>query len=137
MGGIVVEVELANNDDLALARGGHLPPEQVRRARVAARVATGFTGVMLPPSVVSALGLPETGEVLVEFRDGRREAKKLVGDVWLGYEGRSGIFSAIVEPGRSDGLIGAIVLDALDLLADCGGRTLLPHDPANLTAKLG
>ena len=98
-----VEVELTNNGDLALVRGGHLPPEQVRRTRISGLVDTGATQLVLPPSVVSAPGLPETGQtVTVQFADNRRERRAVVTDVRLEHKGRWGIFNAIVEPGRTD-----------------------------------
>ena len=40
-----------------------------------------------------------------------------------------GIFSAIVEPDRSDALLGAIVMEELDFLVDCISNTVQPRDP--------
>jgi predicted aspartyl protease len=132
-----VEVELTNNGDLALVRGGHLPPEQVRRTRISGLVDTGATQLVLPPSVVSALGLPETGQtVTVKFADGRREPRAVVTDVRLEHKGRWGIFNAIVEPGRTDALIGAIVLEQLDFLPDCTHAELMPRDPNTIIAEI-
>ena len=38
--------------------------------------------------------------------------------------------AAIVEPKRTEALIGAIVLEALDLLVDCSREQLIPRDPS-------
>jgi hypothetical protein len=78
---------------------------------------------------VAALNLPETGRTTVRFADGRREPRATVTDVQLEYGGRSGIFSAVVEPGRTDALIGAMVLEELDFLPDCNNGVLVPRDP--------
>ena len=50
--------------------------------------------------------------------------------------GRHGTFKAIVEPKRKDALIGAIVLEDLDLVVDCVSQTLLPRDPNRIIAEI-
>ena len=96
----------------------------------------GAARLVLPASVVTALGVPETGQVTVRFADGRRETKTIVGDVELSIQGRSSVFTAVVEPGRSDALIGAIVLEELDFVPDCTRQALLPRDPHGLIAEI-
>ena len=91
---------------------------------------------MLPPGVVSALGLTPSGRTTVKFADGRRETRETVGDVQLEYAGRSGVFTAVIEPGRTDALIGAIVLEDLDLLPDCTNGLLMPRDPNSIITEM-
>lgn len=129
VGRFSVECELANYEEVKWAAGGFIPPEQIHRTTVPGVVDTGAARLVLPPSAVAALGLVETGRTVVKFADGRREPRATVNDVQLEYQGRSGVFSAVVEPGRTDALIGAIVLEELDLLADCKAKALLPRDP--------
>ena len=85
---------------------------------------------------MATLGLPPAGQVTVKYADGRREPKGIVGDVELEIQGRSSVFTAVVEPGRSDALIGAIVLEELDLLPDCTRQVLIPRDPSGLFAEI-
>ena len=66
---------------------------------------------------------------MVRFADNRREKRQIVNNVWLQLLGRDGVFSAVVEPARDDALIGAIVLEELDLLIDCKSQVLYPRDP--------
>ena len=80
--------------------------------------------------------LSAPGQVTVKFADGRREPKSVVGDVQVGIQGRSSVFTAVVEPGRADALIGAIVLEELDFVPDCTRQTLLPRDPLGLIAEI-
>jgi predicted aspartyl protease len=136
VGRFSVEFEVANFEDVVKAKGGFLPPEQVRRDRVSGVVDTGATRLVLPASVVAALGLPDAGQVTVRFADGRREPKALVGAVQLEIQGRSSVFTAVVEPGRTDALIGAIVLEELDLVPDCTRQALTPRDPSGLFAEI-
>jgi hypothetical protein len=86
--------------------------------------------------VVTALGLPAAGQVAVKFADGRWEPKSVVGDVQVKIQGLSSIFTAVVEPGRADALIGAIVLEELDLVPDCTRQALLPRDPCGLITEI-
>jgi predicted aspartyl protease len=129
VGRFSVECRLANHKEVAWAEGGFIPADQVHRTTVSGVVDTGAARLVLPPSVVAALGLPESGRTVVRFADGRREPRATVTDVQLEYGGRSGVFSAVVEPGRTDALIGAMVLEELDLLPDCTNGVLVPRDP--------
>jgi hypothetical protein len=92
--------------------------------------------LVLPESIVTQLGLPVTGTIGVRFADGRRDQKNLAGDVQVEIQNRSGIFSAVIEPGRSDALIGAIVLEELDFIADCTTQQLVPRDPKQPIAEI-
>ena len=59
----------------------------------------------------------------------------MVGDVQLEIQGRSSVFTAVVEPGRSDALdrVRTIVLEELDLpYPTCTRQALLPRDPHGL-----
>ena len=58
MGRFSVEFEVANNDDLALWRRGHLESDQVRRETIQGVVDSGATRLVLPEAVVKRLGLP-------------------------------------------------------------------------------
>jgi clan AA aspartic protease len=136
VGRFSVEFDVKNHEDAVEAKKGSLPPEQVRKARVSGVVDTGATRLVLPASVVTALGLPESGQVAVRFADGRRETKTLVGDVEVEIQGRSSVFTAVVEPGHTDALIGAIVLEELDFVPDCTRQVLLPRDPRGLVAEI-
>jgi predicted aspartyl protease len=136
VGRFSVELEVSNHEDVVQAKMGFLPPEQVRRSRISGVMDTGATRLVLPGSVAAALGFPEAGQVTERFADGRREPKAVVGDVQLEIQGRSSVFTAVVEPGRADALIGAIVLEELDFLPDYARQALLPRDPHGLFAEI-
>src|SRR5947208_814658 len=91
VGRFSVEFEVANHEDVVQARKGFMPPEQVRRARIAGVVDTGATRLVLAASVVTALGLPDAGQITARFADGRREPKQIVSDVELEIQGRSSL----------------------------------------------
>jgi hypothetical protein len=56
----------------------------------------------------------------------------LAGGIYLTYAGRSSVFNGIVEPQREPALVGAIVLEDLDLVVDGSWQTLVPRDPKQI-----
>lgn len=136
MGRVTVEVEVANRADVLLAQRGALPSEEVRRLRINGVVDTGATWLVLPKTVADQLGVAVTGKVRVSYADRRQAMRSVVEDVQVELLGRSSSFNAIVEPKRKDILVGAIVLEALDLLVDCVTQTLQPRDPKQYTAEI-
>ncbi len=91
---------------------------------------------MLPKSVATRLGVPTAGKATVRYADRRKSTRAVVDNVRVELLGRHGTFKAIVEPRRKDVLIGAIVLEDLDLLVDCRTQSLHPRDPHRIIAEL-
>jgi predicted aspartyl protease len=131
-----VDIELANNDDLPLVRRGLLTPDQVRRETIPGLVDSGATKLVLPQAEVKRLGLPLGDPVNIRYADGRRARRKQAKGVFAQILGRDGTFSAIVEPKRDTALIGAIVLEDLDLLVDGTQQRLVPRDPSGATFEI-
>ena len=129
MGRFRVDLELANLSDMHLAQAGILDPAKVRRIQIPGVVDTWATRLVLPKSAVTQLGLPSAGKMAVRYADQRRAMRNIVKEVWLKLLGREGIFTALVEPKRQDALIGAIVMEDLDLVVDCTTQKLHPRDP--------
>jgi predicted aspartyl protease len=125
-----VELEVANNDDLALVRRGLLSPDQVRRETIPGMVDSGATKLVLPQAVVKRLGLPLGNKVKVRYADGRKAQREEAEGVYVQLLGRHGTFTAIVEPRRETALVGEIVLEDLDLLVDCIAQRVVPRDPS-------
>lgn len=136
MGRVTVEVPLANYWDVQRAKRGELSPDEVRRITVSGIIDSGAARLVLPPQVVQSLGLPEDGETGVRYADQRTARRPIVRDVWLELCGRASSFSAIVEPDRQDALIGAIVLEELDLIVDCTRNEVRPRDPDRIISEI-
>jgi predicted aspartyl protease len=129
LGRFSVDIEVANNDDLALMRRGLLPKDQVRRETIQGVVDSGATKLVLPEAVVKRLGLTPGNPVKVRYADGRRATRREIKGVFVQLLGRDGTFTAISEPKRDTALIGAIILEDLDLLVDCVTQKVVPRDP--------
>jgi predicted aspartyl protease len=136
VGRFSVEIELANNEDLVLARAGRIKPDQVRRVKLDGVVDPGATRLVLPKKAVEQLGLPLRDKVRVVYADKRRDLRHTVGNVWLKMQGRDGVFDALVEPKRDTALIGAIVLETLDFVVDCVAQKLVPRDPKYIICEV-
>ena len=130
-------LELANNLELSAATLGKLPMSEVRTAEVDGWVDTGAAQLVLPKAAVETLGLPSAGQTRVRLADGSAHTRDYVQQVWLSMCGREGVFPAIVEPEREDALIGAVVMEVLDLYVDPVTERCLPRDPDMILAELG
>jgi predicted aspartyl protease len=136
LGRFSVDIEIANYEDLILARRGLMPADQVRRETIRGLVDSGATKLVLPQAVVKRLGLPLGNPVKVRYADGRRATRREIKGVFVQLLGRDGTFTAICEPKRETALIGAIVLEDLDLLVDCVAQQVVPRDPSGATYEI-
>lgn len=125
MGEVRVRARLTNAVDEALVRRGMLKPEQVRTCEADALVDTGAVRTVLPPEVVSRLGLGTRGQRVAEFAGGRKEAVSVTEALVVELEGRDTLDEALVL--GDEVLIGQTVLEKLDLFVDCQRRKLVPN----------
>jgi predicted aspartyl protease len=136
VGRFSVEIDVANYRDLVAVDLGRLKPDKVRRTTIRGVVDSGASQLVLPGTVAKQLGLPKGARVKVRYADGRGATRDSVDDVYVELLGRHGTFTAIVEPKREQALIGAIVLEAFDLLPDCARQRLVPRDPDFIVSEI-
>jgi hypothetical protein len=91
---------------------------------------------VIPESVAKQLGLESSTTSKVRYVDGRTAQRAIAKDVHLAYSGRDSTFSAVIEPRRDSALIGAIVLEELDLVVDCTTQRLVPRDPKQIISEI-
>jgi predicted aspartyl protease len=111
-------MEFVNNDAMALARRGMLPADRVRRETIEGIVDSGAAKLVLPQALVKKLGLAVTGKIRVRNAGDRTRLRGEAEGARVELLGRHEVFAAIVEQDRKNALIGAIVLEDLDLLVD-------------------
>ena len=142
MGRFSVDIELGNNDDMARARVGDIPTDEIRRVTVRGVVdsvalrSSGATRLVIPESVARQLGLEASGETTVRYADGRTAQRRMAIGIHLAYAGRGSVFNAVIEPDRDSALVGAIVLEDLDLVIDCTRQALSPRDPKRIISEV-
>ena len=127
MGEIVVDAELENPIDRGVFERGYGKESDIRRTSVRAVVDTGAVMLMLPQNVVERLGAAVSGTVIVTYADERREERSTAGPFTLRLCNRSMPVDCVVGPPLSEPLIGQIVLERLDLLAERTNRVLVPR----------
>jgi predicted aspartyl protease len=135
MGRLSVEVDLANNEDLVLAKAGIIPQDKVRCARIGGVVDTRAARLIIPEKVARQLGLESPTAAKVRYSNGQTAQRSIARAVYLAYGGRNSVFNAVVEPDRDSALIGAIVLEDLDLLVDWVTQRLVPRDPKQIISE--
>ncbi len=126
MGEIVVDVALENVGDRALAKAGHLQEADIRRVTEAV-AGTGAVMLALPEDVVERLGVEVVGSVACAYADGRRGERPVAGPVTVSIGDRWMPVNCVVVPAGTDALVGQVVMEQLDLVADCVTRTLGPR----------
>ncbi len=127
MGEIVASMELENAGDREVVILGLRDESTVRRATVDGVVDTGAVMLVLPEDVVDGLGLRTQREVVVTYANDYSETRQVAGPVTVRIGNRFMIAECVIGPPSSEPLIGQIVLEALDLVADCGNRALAPR----------
>ena len=127
MGEIVVDVELENPGDRAVVERGYGQESDIRRTTVEAIADTGAVISMLPQNVVERIGVPTQRTVVVTYADDRKEERPVAGPVTMKIGNRFMNTDCVVGPPLSQALVGQIVMEALDLVADCTNRTLTPR----------
>lgn len=139
MGLVHAEIELISGDDLVMARRHIIGEEEIKRVRVTALVDTGAIMLCINENIQEQLQFPYHGKRVIETADGRRIECDVVGNVELRFKNRDTTCRAIVLPGDSEVLLGAIPLEDMDVLIDPQRQELIvnPEHPyrAVLTLK--
>lgn len=129
MGQIVVDVELENTGDRVAFEDGLRAEPDIRRTVANGIVDTGAVTLVLPQNIVERLGVRTRRTVVVTYADERKEERPVAGPVTLQIGDRFMTIDCIVGPPFSETLVGQVVLETLDLIADCRQQTLLPRMP--------
>ena len=129
MGQIVVDVELENPVDRGAFEEGLWAESDIRRTVANGIVDTGAVTLVLPQNIVERLGIRTRRTVVVTYADERKEERPVAGPVTLQIGDRAMSIDCIVGPPFGEILVGQVVLETLDLIADCREQTLLPRMP--------
>ncbi len=128
MGIVYAEVELLNGADVVdqrrKGRGGN---GRVRSVRVRAMADSGATLLSINEAVRAQLGLEPIDYQLGELADGTRLRLPLVGPIEVRFQGRRTMVEALVLPAEQEVLLGAIPMEAMDVVVDPRRRRLVPN----------
>jgi hypothetical protein len=132
MNAVRVTFELMNYADVLLAEHGLRTSEEIRCVTLVGIVNPNVMRMVRPKSVADELGLP-VSKMPAAHGGVKRD---MVNDAFVRLLGRGSVFNAIVEPNRTDALLGAIVMEDLDLIVGCGRNELVPRDPTTITSEI-
>jgi clan AA aspartic protease len=127
MGAIRVKVKLTNAIDEGMVSRGVLAPRHLRQVEGEALVDTGALTLVIPPAIAQALGLNIRGRQIARFANGAEQAVEISEPVMIECEGRSATVQALIV--GDEILIGQVVLELMDFLADCKNQRLIPAHP--------
>lgn len=125
MGAIRVNVKLTNAVDEGLVSRGLIAPHLLRSLETEALVDTGALTLVIPPELLEPLGLRIRGQQLAQYANGFEEAIGVTDGVIVELMGRQALVEALVV--GNELLIGQVVLELIDLLADCKNQRLIPN----------
>jgi clan AA aspartic protease len=135
MGHVYAEIQLTNEDDLAFYRRGWAAENELRRVTTRALVDTGAYDLIITKEVQERLQLPLIAKRPVKLADETVVEVDLVGPVELRFETRLTILTALVMD-TEEVLLGAIPLEALDVIIDPLRERLLLNPPETTNKKI-
>jgi clan AA aspartic protease len=115
---VYTEITLKNAVDEAIVAAGIVKDYEVRQTTVQAVVDTGAWTLVINEDIREELGLPITGASSGTLADGTRGTYSMAGPLEVIWKDRRATCDAIVVPHAEDVLLGAIPLEALDLIVN-------------------
>jgi clan AA aspartic protease len=136
MGLVYADLEIVNSDDIALAIYGHIEKDKVRKLNVIALVDSGAYMMCVNETIKNQLGLKVITTQVAELANGHKETYEVVGPIEVNFKNRSTSCRAMVLPGDSEVLLGAIPMEDMDVIIDPRTQTLgLPPDRPYMAQK--
>ena len=116
MGEVHTEITLVNIGDAVKARDGFIPEAEIRRLTVNAVVDTGAWTLVINEATREKLGLKveETSETTLA--GGVKVFSQITEPVRIYWKDRRAACEAVVLPSEEDVLLGALPLEAMDLM---------------------
>jgi clan AA aspartic protease len=116
MGIVTAEITLKNELDVANAEAGLIEEREIRSVAVTAVVDTGAASLVINEENFEKLGLMVLKERYARVADGRQVFCKVTRPVRVYWKDRDVACEAMVIPGASAVLLGAIALEGMDLM---------------------
>ena len=129
MGYVYADIELTNEDHLALHRYGMLPENQIKKITCKALVDSGAWDLVINEEIQKQLNLPILERRAVEMADETVMEVDVVGPIEVRFQHKRTIVDAVIMPGTSEVLLGAYPMEGLDVMIDPKRERLLINPP--------
>lgn len=113
-----VEITLVNARDIGNAREGLIPDTQIRKVTIDAMPDTGAWTLVINEKTCLKLGLAVEGSIVSALADGSTARYNQTEAVKIQWKDRSTTQQALIVPEADDILLGALPLEAMDLMVD-------------------
>jgi len=108
------------------------PLKRKAAVEIKAKVDTGATLLVLPGQVAEDFGFKAIRKETVKYANEDTAERDVVGVVEVELCGRKGWFEAVVEPKKNCALIGAVVMESLDLIVEPRSLGIYPNPRSKL-----
>jgi clan AA aspartic protease len=116
MGLVHAEIEIINGDDLSLTRRNLMDKDEVRRMTVSMLVDSGAYNLCINEVIQEQMEFPIVEKRKAQMANGSIEEFDVVGNVEVRFKNRATTCRAMVLPGDSEPLFGAIPMEDMDLI---------------------
>jgi clan AA aspartic protease len=116
MGLVHAEIEIINGDDLSLTRRNLMDKDEVRRMTVSMLVDSGAYNLCINEVIQEQMEFPLVEKRKAQMANGSIEEFDVVGNVEVRFKNRATTCRAMVLPGDSEPLFGAINMEDMDLI---------------------
>ena len=127
MGLVYADITLLNSFDVTAAKKGLIAEKDIKKIDIKAMVDSGAITLTISDAIATQLDLEVEDRVDVELADGSHSQRELVGPVTIRFKNRTTSCSALVFPGINEVLLGAIPLEAMDVIIDPLAEQLIVH----------
>ncbi|MDR0683559.1 MAG: retroviral-like aspartic protease family protein [Spirochaetaceae bacterium] len=115
MGEVRTEVTLVNIEDTMKARNGLIPESEIKRLTVNAVVDTGAWTLVINEAIRERLGLRVEETLDTTVAGGGKIPSQVTEEVRICWNNRKASCEAVVLPGETEVLLGALPLEIMDL----------------------
>lgn len=131
MGLVYANIELINGEDIVLARRGIIEADEIKRMHIDALVDTGAYMLAINENIQEQLKLPVVEKGKAQLANGHIVEYDVVAPIEIRFKNRRSTCSAMVLPGDSEPLLGAISLEDMDILIHPAKQELIvnPEHP--------
>jgi hypothetical protein len=129
MGLTYASITIQNSEDVADYRRNRIGEDEIREVTVNAMVDTGSVQMAINEEIQQALGLEIYDYRPSILANSLRVSLPIVGPIIIKLFDRYSMTSAIVRPGDSEPLLGAIPLEEMDLYVHPARNVILPIHP--------
>ena len=127
MGLVYADIELINGEDIGLARKYVIGEEEIKRMKVKMLVDTGSIMLAINETIQEQMQFPIVEKRKGQLANGHIIECDVVSAVELRFKNRQTSCRAMVLPGDSEPLLGAIPMEDMDVLVHPQRQELIVH----------